>query len=74
MSVQAPRLPLQPLLEAHGGPWRDFRVTVGSRDSVLHRARTEGLDVDQADRYACRCGLHPLEVWGRMWEEALCLS
>lgn len=72
--MSAPRLPLEPLLEAFGGPWREFRVAVGSRDSVLHKARTEGLDVSQADRYACRCGYHPLEVWGRAWEEALCSS
>lgn len=68
------RLPLQPLLDRHDGPWREFRTRVGSRDSVLRRAEVEGLDPEQADKYACRLGFHPLEVWGPAWEEALCSS
>ena len=74
MSNDSPRLPLEPLLEAFGGSLRDFRATVGSRHSVVQKAQVEGLDVAQADKYACRCGLHPLEVWGRAWEEALLCS
>jgi hypothetical protein len=35
--------------------------------STLKRARTNGLTVDQADRWACRLAMNPAEVWGRAW-------
>lgn len=36
-------------------------VDVGRR--WIRRYRTWGLTATQADRWACRAGLHPLDVW-----------
>lgn len=39
---------------------------------MLNRAKLEGLSVEVADRYAVRCNLHPVEVWGmETWLTAL---
>lgn len=57
-------LPLQPLVEAYGKPWREFRTAVGARHTVLNRLKVEGLNYSTADRFAVRCNLHPIEVWG----------
>jgi hypothetical protein len=42
---------------------RRLRVS-GAR---LRELRACGLDTWQADRYAVRAGLHPIEVWGDAW-------
>lgn len=26
------------------------------------------LTLDEADEWCCRLGIHPIEVWGRLWE------
>ncbi len=38
-----------------------------SRSRDLQRLRLDGLTVWQADKWACRLGAHPLEVWGVAW-------
>jgi hypothetical protein len=64
-------LPLQPLVEAYGKPWREFRTAVGARHTVLNRLKVEGLTLSVADRFAMKCNLHPAEVWGLdAWLEA----
>lgn len=55
---------LDELLTAYGRPWREFRKTVKANDKALQKARERGLTLEQADRYAIRCDLHPAEVWG----------
>ena len=64
-------LPLQPLVEAYGKPWREFRTAVGARHTVLNRLKIEGLTLTIADKFATKCDLHPIEVWGLdAWLEA----
>lgn len=58
------RLPLEPLVNAYGRPWREFREVVGARHTVLSRAKSEGLTLEEADRFATKCGYHPAEIWG----------
>lgn len=36
--------------------------------ATLNRLRSSGLTVWEADRYACRAGLHPGWVWDSWWE------
>lgn len=66
------KLPLQPLIDRYGGTYRDFRATVKASSAVLTRAKSDGLSVELADRYAKRCDLHPIEIWGvDAWLQAL---
>jgi hypothetical protein len=66
------RLPIEPLIASYGRSYRDFRSAVKASSSVLNRAKLEGLSVEVADRYAVRCNLHPVEVWGmETWLTAL---
>lgn len=62
-----PRLPLEPLMQAHGGSWRSFREKTRTNTQRLQTAAEEGLTFEQADRLAVRLGVHPLEVWGDAW-------
>lgn len=65
-------LPLTTIIEKFGKPLYLFQIQVGSRHTVIRRAFVEGLDVTLADRYAVRCGYHPVEVWGyEEWLKAL---
>jgi hypothetical protein len=64
------KFPLETLVEKYNRPWREFRETVGSRHTVLKKAKEQGLTAEQADKYAIRCGFHPIEVWGfKAWIE-----
>ena len=65
-------LPLSKIIEKYGEPLYLFQIKVGSRHTVIRRAKVEGLNVELADRYAVKCGFHPVEVWGfNEWLEAL---
>jgi len=55
---------IQPLVEAYGRPWREFRATVRTNFAVLNRYKAEGMPFYVADRFAVLCDLHPVEVWG----------
>jgi hypothetical protein len=55
---------LQPLVEAYGRPWREFRTVVRTNFNLLNRYKVEGLPFYVADRFATLCDLHPVEVWG----------
>lgn len=60
------------LFEAFGRPWREFREVVGARHTVLNRYKENGMPIDVADKYAVKCNLHPVEVWGYdTWIDAL---
>ena len=61
------RYPVQPLLDAagiRGADWAAetaFRLGISRRQ--VHRCVAQGLSWTQADRFACRLGHHPLNVW-----------
>lgn len=65
-------LPLAALLEAHGPHITDevLGELVGVTKSTVIRAHERGLCASDADRFACRLGLHPLSVWGDAWVDA----
>jgi hypothetical protein len=68
----AVRLPIEPLIDSYGRSYRDFREAVRASSSALKKAKMEGLPIEVADRYALRCDLHPIEVWGTdLWLSAL---
>lgn len=62
------RFDLAPLLERLGlaTPLAAIRALHIS-GATFRRLRNEGLSVNQADRLACRAGLHPGEVWPEWW-------
>lgn len=64
---RAQRWPTKPLVDAVGGIEKANRMLDAGN---LHRATQTGLTDTQADHWALRCGLHPLEVWGWAWVDA----
>jgi hypothetical protein len=54
------RWPLEPLLEATGFTMHEVSLATGS-DPWRYAKR--GLEDDQADRWAIRCGIHPAMAW-----------
>lgn len=65
------RLPLEPLISASGLTGRKFRTAVKTFSVDIRRAEIKGLSLDAADRWAVRLNLHPFEVWGETWLNAL---
>jgi hypothetical protein len=63
------RLAFDDLERALPRPHSDQQVAwwLGTTPRHVARLRAKGLDVDQADRYATRVGLNPVEVWGDDW-------
>ncbi len=67
--------PLEPLLAI---AWKQApeRTIVAAADvigidpSLIHRHDLSGLSDEQADRWACRLGMHPSLIWGPKWFEA----
>lgn len=60
--------PLEPLLEHvwTRTPERTYKaaaVEMGMDDTNVHRYLVAGLSDEQADRWACRVGIHPSLVW-----------
>lgn len=58
-----PRLPAGPLIEQSGQSLRSVAQHLGIDPANLCRP----LSINQADRYACRLGLHPMSIWGDDW-------
>jgi hypothetical protein len=68
MMPAACRLPFAPLERAAACVSRrvlEERLGVSYR--TVQRLVVVGLSDEQADEYAVRAGLHPLEVWGDAW-------
>lgn len=80
--MQARRLPLDPVLEHarrrfdrydRGQPaWKvDLAACIGTTRRQLVRWQADGgIPVREADRVACRLGVHPSFFWGPDWFEA----
>jgi lambda repressor-like predicted transcriptional regulator len=70
------RYPLDALVRASGLTEAALARKVGLSGTTLKQARERGLKESAADRYAVRCGLHPLEVWPELAEaaEAVCAA
>lgn len=68
MTTETRKLDPAPLVEAAGGGLRRVARRLGVDPAVLCRP----LSIDQADRYACKLGIHPIDVWGQdgFWGEA----
>lgn len=64
------RYPLADLVRASGLSEAALARKVRLAGSTLKLARERGLTEAAADRYAVRAGLHPLEVWPEMVDEA----
>ncbi len=67
--ARAPRVyPAGPLFEAAGATTQTKLASLlGVSGTQVKQITAEGLTDVQADRYAVRLGLHPLEVWGLAW-------
>lgn len=63
------RYPLSALLEATGMSEHQLGQHVGLSGSSIKKARELGLVESAADKYACRAGLHPFEVWPAWFDE-----
>lgn len=57
------RYPLAALVEASGLTEAEFGRRVGLSGTTLVKARSDGFVESAADRYACRAGFHPSQVW-----------
>ena len=56
------RLPAQPLID-----WLEYTEQIDSIDGHTRRDWLKyGLSVYNADKWAIRCGVHPIRLWG--WE------
>lgn len=64
------RFSLQALVSASGLTEAALGRKVGLSGSTLKSARSRGLTESAADRYACRAGLMPWEVWPEWLPEA----
>lgn len=61
--------PMEALEKAvRSGNERDTAFLLGVSQPTVRRLRMAGLSVDQADAYAVRAGMHPMEVW-RTWPD-----
>jgi hypothetical protein len=61
-----PRLPLEPLVAAHGSVSALAR-TLGRSRAQVSKWRATGVPLLTADRVACALGRHPAEVWPQWW-------
>lgn len=62
--------PLDPLLrECAASSLRDLARQLDVDPGYLCRCLDRGLTERQADEWACRLGLHPLNVWGALWTD-----
>ena len=68
---QPPLVPLHPLLDKTGLTVTGLSRRVACNGSRVREADTlmpcGGLTVWEADRWAIRCGLHPIDVWPDLW-------
>jgi hypothetical protein len=75
--LPAARLPWDDLEEALRARWGVTDIAaiaerLGVWTRQIYRWRHDGLSWEQADVYAVRAGLHPVEVWGRAsWFEGV---
>jgi Bacterial regulatory proteins, gntR family len=65
------RWPLTSLLTASGMSRTALGRQLRLAGHTLHTASRRGLSDVQADRWAVRLGLHPVEVWGSSWFDGL---
>jgi hypothetical protein len=63
------RWPLPPLLAACGISARELARRIRASGHTVGIAARDGLTDVQADNWAIRLGLHPLDVWGWAWIE-----
>src|SRR5262245_6900567 len=65
------RWPLTALLAASGLSRNGLARQLRLAGHTLRSASRRGLSNVQADRWAVRLGLHPVEVWGRSWYDGV---
>lgn len=83
-TTTATRFPLDPLLNhlrvekdetgghhTNGRSLRWFKAWAGFSGDVFTAAHRYGLSERQADRLACKAGLHPLILWPERWMESI---
>ena len=66
MSTPRP-YPLQPLLDAAGITRSQLQKRTKTSGADMCKSGREGCTLSQADRWAVRCGFHPIEVWQDLW-------
>lgn len=65
-------IPAAAIFDAAGLSFRTFRDTVGGHSRHVRAALEGPISAEQADRWCCRLGLHPAEVYGAAtWAAAL---
>ena len=70
-SVGGGRFDVRPLVDRAGGVMALARL-VGCSRGVVHRAaHGAGVRLVEADAWSCALGLHPAEVWGDLWWDAV---
>jgi hypothetical protein len=83
-TLDGPRLPLQPLLDAlpidpvlarpdviGPGVTAQAALLLGVSTRTLSRYTNRGMDAWTADRLAIGAGWHPLLIWGKDWIDAV---
>jgi len=65
------RWPLTELLAASGMSRNGLARQLRLAGHTLRTASRRGLSDVQADRWAVRLGLHPVEVWGSSWYDSV---
>lgn len=64
-----PRFPFEPiqkLFDKHTVD-RDIAYALGIERNLVVLARQRGLSEWQADKFACKLGIHPALIWGDLW-------
>jgi hypothetical protein len=59
-----PRLPYEPLGEALKLKGISISSFGGSGSRSIHRYQKRGLTWEAADEWACKIGMHPVQIWG----------
>lgn len=66
------KLPLRPLMERGGYETaNELGRVLGLTRTNVQQMKDRGVPIHRADDFAGRCGLHPLEVWGDAFYDAL---
>lgn len=65
------KLAIQPLMERGGYQTaNDLGRVVGASRSVIQQAKTRGIPIHRADKWALLCGFLPIEIWGELFYQA----
>jgi len=64
-------LPLAKALEVIGTTKAELQATAKLTDDEMSKINRAGADLDQAELIALSYGMHPSEIWGDSWVDAV---